>query len=537
MAIPVGTTARQTETVARWMLTGIVLLGMLTWWWPGYQAWGALAAALLIVFALWLIKKIAAAERKVLGHPLYLVLLGPACVLAYHLASTSLKGQDMPFHAVGGAMNVSMLFQMGLLAVGVLLSQGLLSKAVSHISVLSVCGAAMMCGSAAALVWGRAYPVRNALAFLGFAGIGVWLSPLWALRPANPLRPSVLVSSKPLRRLCLGVGVAFGVMLMLAAAQQAIAAAVVVAGVLLLAALIFHKRRARCLVGGVVSLAVAAILSLIIRPEFHPVGAYSAGALGRGESAFCELSSKDSGLVVLGATTGWAGLMWLLGGMVVCVVWLLGHSRRQRQGDQARAIAWTSASVLTLCAFLSTGGPFMPAVTLGAAFTWGLLPLMLGRQSAYRPGAILLVAWLAVMMPLGLARSEGLVSWCVQAFGMGDTFLHVLAGFYLALLVVWLMGVNRIRLGLVAILLVALAGGVVEVLQSLVGRGPSLAAMWEYLFAPPGTKLPNWLRDWLCHSLGAALAVVPYLLAMGARACESADARHKDALSSYDLGA
>ena len=45
MAIPVGTTSRQLEWLARWLLAGVVVLALLTCWWPGYRSWGTVVAA------------------------------------------------------------------------------------------------------------------------------------------------------------------------------------------------------------------------------------------------------------------------------------------------------------------------------------------------------------------------------------------------------------------------------------------------------------------------------------------------------------
>jgi len=128
MAISIGTTSRQLGGLVRWAFAGVMIVGMLTWWWPGYRAWGALAASILGVFALWLLLQIVSGKNSVPGYPVHLVLLVPALILTYHLGATGLGMHRGQRSVLGGAMNLSMIFHFVLLAGGIFLSQSLPSQ-------------------------------------------------------------------------------------------------------------------------------------------------------------------------------------------------------------------------------------------------------------------------------------------------------------------------------------------------------------------------------------------------------------------------
>ncbi|MDY6914616.1 MAG: hypothetical protein SVT52_09200 [Planctomycetota bacterium] len=514
MAIPTGTTSRQLAAVARWALASVVVVGMLTWWWPSFRTWGALSAGLGIVFALWVLQRTVAAERTVPGHPVYWVLLAPAAILTVHLAWTGLGTAEAPSMALGGAMNMSMLFQLALLACGVMLSQSLLPRAASHISVLSVCGVAMMGGAAAAMVWGRAEQARCALALLGFAGVGVWLSMLWGLSAEQ----SVELSSRrgrELQLICIVVAVAAAAGLTYVAPSSAAVAAVVVGVVLFAAGLVFHQRRIILLLAG--GILAAAGLWAVRSGLAAIVPAGDVAWFGRGEEAFAAVSAADNGLAVLAATIGFFGAGWLVLGAAACVTWLLCHARRGHAGDQARAIVWTAGAALAGCAMLAPGGLFIPAIMLAVALTWGLLPAMLGRRQRCRSGVVVLAVLAGIALLLGLARRDGLLGWSANAFGGAEIFLHTATGFLLALVLSWLMGGRSVWLGLAGILLAALAGGAGEALQAVASRR---GAEW---------------KDWLAHTAGSAAVIVPYLLAVGSRMCESPDARSRDIHKAYHI--
>ena len=522
MAIPLGTTSRQIEAVARWTLTGVVALGMVAWWWPGYRSWGAVAVGLLSVLVLWLAWQTVRGERRVPGHPLHLALLVPAGVLVGHFVRVGLGPHGGEWAPAGG-VDISMVFHLALMALGVMLAQSLLPAAARHVGVLGLCGAAMMSGPAAAMIWGRTQPVRTALALLGFAGVGVWLTMLWGMAAgaAGPGGRGRL-RNRVLRGGCVVVAASASVGLSISAPLQGLLAAGVLAATLFLAGIAFPRRRALLLaVGGGMGVGVVVVLSAVRWVREALVGVLvplgQAPPFGRGEEAFRDVSAADSGLAVLTAVVGWAGTAAFVLCLVGCLVGLLLHARKGGPGDQGRAILWTAASGMVAGAVLAPGGLFLPAALLAGAFVWGLLPGMLGRPERRRSGAVVLVAVGGTVALQAVASEPGLLGWLCRIFGAGDGVLHASMGFLAAMLAAWLLGARRAWLGLAGIALAALAGGPAEALQQLIS-----------------TRTGE-LRDWLHHSLGCAVAVVPYLLCVGARWCESPDAvaARPDAADAY----
>jgi len=523
MSIPIGTTGRQLAAIARWMLAGVVIVGMLSWWWPEYRTWGATAACLLAVWMLWLIRGTVTAEPTVPGHPVYSALLGPAAVLTMHLTWSGLGMVERDKDLLAGGINMSMLFQLALLALGILLTQSLLPRAASHAVVLSVCGAAMVGGMGAAAAAGRAEQVRGALALVGFAGVCVWLCPLWADEGDGAAGGSA--RRHELRVLYVCPAVAAVAALSWFCPVQAVVAASVAAGVVVLAAVARCGRAATWATVAVLLAGAAAAAGLRNDIPFlnkalpsppggaahGPGGPPGANGLqwvyGRGEEAFHDVSGADSGLVILLGAVGWGGASWLLLGMAVCLMWMMRDAKQASRRDRTRTTVWAVATALSTGALLSPGGMVLPAVTLAAAFTWGLLPTMTGRKPRPRPGTTLLVLMVALDMLLGIAQNAGLVAWATSAFYANDAFLHASVGFYLAMVIAWLMSRRTVWWGLVGIALAAVVGGAGEVLQGLLSRR-------RMQFA-----------DWGWHAVGSALAILPYLPSVASRLCESRDAR------------
>ena len=488
------------------MLVWLMVLGPLSWWWVGYRSWGGLTAGLLAVMGLWLMCGLLGDDHTVRGHPFYVVLAVPAVILACHFVRHALFEPPLLDHTLSGSLDLSMLFHLALLAGAVLLTQNFFPGAARHVAVLAMCGAAMMVGSVAAVAWQQTVEARNALALLGLAGVAVWLSLLWGLAPQDDLGavPPPL-RRRDLRLACIAVAVAATVVFASLAPRATVWAGVVVGGALILGGVLFPRRRVVLLVvGGVLAGGGLHVMALLSGPvaRFDFVGAR---CFGSGEEAFGRLSAGDNGLAILIGTVGWAGFAWVMAAAFVCAVWLLLRAA-QRGADQGRAVVWVAATALASSSVLAGGGAFIPTALLAVAFTWGMLPAMLGRTPRRHPGTFLLVPVLILMLAMGIGRSAGLVNWMSGAFGYGDKMLHVAGGVVLAAVSVWLVGSKRWWAGLLAIAVVALLGGAGELLQLVVAwRGGDLA-------------------DWGAHAVGSGLVAVPYLLCVGSRLCESAEA-------------
>ena len=505
MAIPAGTTARQVASLARWTLVGVMALAMLTWWWPGDRTWGASAAGLMVVFALWLMWKMVDGDRTVDGGWIYLALLGPAVIVTCHLARTGLGTSSAGTPGLAGGLDVSMLFHIALAAIGIMLSGSLLGTAKHSAAILAVCGAAMIGGPAAAMNWQfvQTRPIHSALALLGFGGVGLWLSAMWSLRDNQtgeiiPRRHRWLVNVA-----CVMVAAVSAGFLTWCRAQAAAVAGTAAAAVLVVAAVVLPARRKALLALGLAIGACSGILAFLAPPEPPIIDPRAFGWFGRGEQAAVVVSAGDNGLVLLAATIGWIGLAWLLTGAGLCLLGALIAARRSPAAGQSRAAVWAAATAVASCALLAPGGLSAPAITMGVALMWGMFPAIAGLRVKRRHGLLLLAGLAALLIAMGLGRNPGLAHWSAMAFGADENFLHAPAGFLLAMTLAWLMGARNVWLGLLGIVLAAAAGGAGEGLQ--------------YLASPRGAEM----HDWAYHAAGSVIAIVPYLLCMGSRLYES----------------
>ncbi len=511
MAIPVGTTSRQLRTVARWMLAALLAFGMLLWWWPGFRAWGAAAAGLMVLWGIWLLWRTVDVDRSVPGHPFHVALVLPTGVLVWHVAGSEFTSADP--YPLASALTISLLCQIGLTALTVVLTQSLLADLSWRGALLRVVGGAMMIGAAAAVAWGEAPQARASVSLLGLAGVAVWLAPLWRHEASASAPPGsgLRAGRRVLRLLVVGAAAIVAVLLGVHAPTGAVMAAVGVGAVLVLAGVaIPHRRRPRLLAGGF--LVVAPLATVALRGQLVvPPALTDPSALGFGGRTFEALPAAESGLALLTHSVGLVGVIWLGGVLCGTLVMLFVRGRNADGRYHGRAICWSVATVLATLAYFAPGGMVTPAVTLAVGLTWGLLPAMDARPSKRRSGAWMLLAWAGLVAMLAITRHQGLVSWATKAFGGGDAVLHASVGLFTSLLAAWLAGARRYAWGVAAIVAVAGAGGAGEILQQI------------------GSDRSFELRDWVWHAIGCAAALLPYSLAVGSRLCESPDARPPDA--------
>jgi len=505
MAIPEGRTSSNLESVARWTLAAVVILGMLSWPVPGLRVWGALAAGLLTVWAVWLAWRTVQGDRSVTVHPIYLAMAAPVVILTLHVGQSGLGTQRVAGTGLSGVLDMSAIFHFWLLGMGVMLTQSLLPRAAGHPGVLAVCGAAMMAGTVLAVALGPRGQLHSALALAGMSGLAVWLTPLWGLAPRPGLWTNALRGRSLRIAIVAAAGIAAGMLGWLAPREAGVAAGVVAA--VMLAAGVTYRQGRSVFLGIGAGLAVLAALAMLAWPPRFALHGLQPGLIGHGEQAFVLLSADDTGLAVLAGMTGWVGLGGLLAGAAAVGVYLLGRARAAPAADRRRAIVWTIASVLAGCAMLTRGGLYIPSVTLAVAFTWGLLPAMTGSRPPKASGAWLLVVLVFLMLLLGLVRKGGLANWIAIVYGGNDRTMHMLAGFFLAMMTGWLLGARRIVWGLLGIVVAILLGAAGELLQGLFSRRSMQ------------------LADWTAHIVGCAAAMPLYLLCMTARWCESSAAK------------
>ncbi len=478
---------------------------MLAWWWPSLHAWGALTGGLMIVFTFWLAWRITLGDRRVNGHPMYLALLGPALVLAWHGAQTGTT-RLLPYQgSLYGGLDLSMLFQITLAVLGLLLADSLLDRFVHNPIIPLIIGLSMIAGPAAGAVGAmtRACSAADALALLAFAAIPVLLQTRWCILCGETLR-----SAQPHHRRALAIAAAVlsaaaAVGLIILLPKNAIVAAVLAGATLLLAGLILPKRRKIILSVGLVLLAVGITAGWLKAPSWPALLQAEPTLLGHGEQAAKEVYSLSGASAILAATTGWIGYGWMLAGTLASLIMLLWRARRAAAEVQTRCSVWAVAVVLATAAACAPGGLSIPAITLGAAVLWGLMPTMSGHAGRSLPGVLVMLGLCAVLLAMGLVRDPGLLEYAWLVFGLDPNLLHAPTGFFVGLCAAWQAGARRVWLGVVGVATVAAIGWGGEMLQSALTTGRSAE-----------------FRDWYLHIAGCCLALIPYLLAMGSRMCE-----------------
>ena len=338
-----------------------MVLGSTSWWCVGYRSWGALTAGLLTVLGLWLMWRTVSGDRTVPGHPFHMILAAPAGILTWHFVRHSLLAPPPAPGALAGALDLSMLYHLAILAGLVLLTQSLLPGDSGGMAVVAACGAAMMVGPIVAVAWGQTVETRSALALLGFAGVAVWLSLLWGGAPR-------VLPRRVLWPACMAIGTGSAAVFAWAAPCAAVWAGIVVGVALVAGGAVFPRRRVVLLgVGGVLAVGGLGLLGMLGGPVVG-VDLPAATCIGSGEEAFVRLSTASSGLAVLVSVVGWCGCAWILVGACVCTVRLLQQSARYGV-DRGRAVVWVAAAGLSGSAMLAGGGAFIPTASLAVAFT------------------------------------------------------------------------------------------------------------------------------------------------------------------------
>jgi hypothetical protein len=573
--IPQGTTSRQLAAIARWTLAIVLIAGSLSWWWPSARSWGATAGGLLVVFVLWVVWKTNRGDGAAPASPFQLALAGPAAIWAYHfLRHALLPGHELASGAAG-TLDISELYQLGLLAMAAVLAQDLFAARRGRDLPVLLCGSAMVIGALSAALWGREAPLRQSMNFLAFAGMGLWVSVLYAKgqrppgampgavpsavpgampirvfenghgteahpspRTGNGMAPTVLRQRRdPVRLAALGgIVVLYGALAILFPLAAIVASALLLLTALLGGAMLGRLKAGLRIFLVVVLLAASggmAALSASYLPPLAP-GAGDWTAFGRGEGAFAHLAAATSGAEFLGEAVGWAGAGWMGTILLAAGAWAMWRARGGGEGVATVFRLW--AAGLTLAAMLSPNGEFVPSVTLAVAFAWGLV---FARPRAI-PGA----------MPIRVfenGHGTGTGPSRRTRNGMAPCKTRntlVLSGWVLAglagLLILFLAlapdeGLARwsgeavslgptflhVTSGFLAALVLAWLTGCRKVWKGLVGIALAIAAggageLSQLLTTTRHARL----GDFLLTSAGCLAAVAPYLLAIGARMCE-----------------
>ncbi len=509
MTIPTGTTGRQLAGILRWMLLAVLAAGVWAWWSPGYGGWGGLVVGTLAVWALWLPWRTHVGETRVPANPWHLAMLLPLLLLLGHYARGLLGREGPGGPALQGAVEASLITQLLLVSLGVLLVQTLLRPSLAMPAALFVLGGGMVAGGLMGLAWRNLAPAAESLALLGLAGAWMMAAVLWgAGRPPLPHRhvwarrllsilPAVAAGAILWTHRCsVGPGLVFG------------------GGALVLAAVGAGACRVRCGVAGAVMLLGGLVVWYAARASCPTWGDLPFSVLGQGERGLGEALLRFGGLEVLVRATGWLGAGALLGILAGGLVWAMRIEHRPGEPPRVLlSVLWAGGTATATGAVLAPGGLAIPALAAAAMLAWGAFPHVTGRTVRRYPGGIVLGLLLTLLLVLGAGRRVGLIYWIADEFQRSDNLLHAAGGFIVALAGAWVLGARRMWIGLAVIAAVALLGGLAEYIQAR-------AVGWRSGEAD----------DWAAHALGAALALLPYLLAMAARWYESPHAVDRRAL-------
>lgn len=505
MAVPVGTTSRQIDATGRWIGGAGWALAALVLWRPSHAAWAAWMVLLAVMSCVWVLRRVTARTRTLTGHPLFVALVPPAAVLACHMVHRE-QGGAPTGRLITNALNVSILIQLALAALGLLLAQSVLAPALRRLWPRAGLGAIVMVGALATATDPLAYGMR-ASAVMAFLAGGMilcsaaaeGLDRLARRRPAARWRE--LLRTAPL------AGWSLAVLVIAPQHPESALLGVVLAlaggGVTWLS----RRRPTVAVAVGPAGLAVVGVVAVLLAQPTGLAEAITAGGLlGRGERAFAMVTAADRGVTVLLVTLGYVPVVV---SAVISAVGLMVLLADHRQGHEAVSAApsvwWASACLMSVAAVLAPGGLFSPATNLLAVTVWGAAGTVFGCRRRPRSGLWALGAATCVFAMLALGGRTNLVSWSLGTLGMGDKALHVAVGLLLALLAGWQLGGGRAVRTAGVVCIVAAMGGVGEGVQWLLTD-----------------RSVEWM-DWAAHAVGAGGAGVLLLSALGALACESPD--------------
>ena len=107
------------------VVAGVMLLGR-----PGYGTWGSVAAGLTVLLGFYLLRSVARRESRIEGNWIHAALWGLTVLLAFPMLLDTLR--EKPTLPLGGELQISMVFHLGLLSLGIMVTQGLAPTGVRH---------------------------------------------------------------------------------------------------------------------------------------------------------------------------------------------------------------------------------------------------------------------------------------------------------------------------------------------------------------------------------------------------------------------
>ncbi len=497
--IPVRTTSRQIETIARWLWVVLVCISALGWWRPGLALWGVFTAGIWTALTLWLWSRTCGNRRKVPLQVMQAGLVFAAGVIAHHALESSFSMPAQGPYDLSGALEVSILHHLLLIGLGLMITQDLLPRGPGHGRSILACALAIAVGPALAVSAASVSQGRDGLVLLGLAGTAAMGASWWFVESAfRSAREGAAVRRRP-QRLPAVFAIAMAAWLIVLSPQAA-GLGLIPSGVLLVCASLSWKLRRRVLCPLGAALAAGGVILAWNRQWKLPDAAIR--LFGRGEAGMVRLDPAADSLAVLLEAVGLVGVGALVLGGLGAILSGLWSLRNRTAREQYRGLIWMAGCLCSALALLVSGGLYVPACSVGMIFFWGLLPAFSARPVRHIPAVLFVGVLMGYFLLMGILRGQGLAVWSMTAFGADDRFLHLFGGFMMSSVLAWWIGSRRLWLGLGAIGLAVAAGAAGEWVQ---GRYTARSNEWQ---------------DFTYHGLGCAISVLPYLLCMGARLCE-----------------
>ena len=431
-----------TRGVLRWaVLVGVVGLvactsGGLTQ--ASEDDWTNLILGVLVLWVAWLYWRTAEADCRVPVHLLHAHLAVPILILLGHLVwEARVDSADGGFELIvaGETRTLMRLMTLGLL---VLVAQDVLSR-VRHLRwLLTGLGLAMAIGASLTLATSPEAPGGVAAALIGFAGVGILLTPCLVPR----LGPDPYRMGRDTRLAKAGVAARIALAALLAAwmcARSPLAAAAALTaagGAALLSGVFLNHYRVRLLVGGAV-LAFGGALAMYRLGVSPPRWLGTVTLLGSGHSQDLANSPTESGLRVLGSSSGYLGMAAVCLGLLGSLCRSLHACRRAAPGDQARAACWAGVAAVGAAALLGEGGLAIPGVTVAAALVFALMPHLMAHRVARVRGWLVAVVFAAMLAVLGTQHPLGKQEWLNLTRRHGDVTMHFFAAMVLTVVLFW----------------------------------------------------------------------------------------------------
>ncbi len=436
--------------------------------------WIALILFGMGLWVCWLYWRGAEDRTGIPGHVLQPFLALPVIILLMHILAAGRIDSESGKINLLAENDSGLMIRMMTLGLLVLLAQDVLSRVRQMRWLLTSVGLIVAVGAILKMSSQSPGPAVEAVALVGLAGVGILLTPCALPGKENKVELVVRVSLAALLAAIL-------IFSHRRAAGAAIIATCAAGGALLLAGVFLRNHRSKLLLIGTV-LGISGIVAINRLDLTAGKWISEATLFGTGGLGEVLPSAGMSGMGLLVVSAGWVGFSAVVCGMLSALIWSLYVSRGASSGDQARGAIWSVVVVLSGCGLLARGGLGAPVVIVVAAVTWGLMPHIFAHPVRRYKGWSVMVAFLAVMVVLGLESRFGRSAWVRPLLKeCSDGAMHLFGAFGLTAVLLWQSRCRSWRRAIFCTAVGATAAAVGEVAQKFLStRSPQLSDVaWD----------------------------------------------------------